>query len=112
MARTGFIRTAGGRKCRFPKRPRGGYDWAHKALNRLIQGSSGDQTKQAMVNADDAGVAIQLQVHDELDFSIYSLKEATDCAEIMRNALPCNIPAKVDIEIGPSWGEISGNYGD
>jgi DNA polymerase I-like protein with 3'-5' exonuclease and polymerase domains len=105
--RKGYIRTAGGRRCRFPSLGRGQYEWCHKALNRLIQGSSGDQTKWAMVKADAAGVGIQLQVHDELDFTIWDRREAEHCAEIMRNALPCNVPAKVDIEIGPSWGEIS-----
>lgn len=102
----GYIRTAGGRRCRFPHKPTGGYDWTHKALNRLIQGSSGDQTKWAMVNADEAGVRIQLQVHDELDMTFWDRQEIELCAEVMREALPCNVPAKVDMEVGPSWGEI------
>ena len=106
-ARTGYIRTAAGRRCRFPRKIRGGgWDWVHKALNRLIQGSSGDQTKMAMVAADEAGIPLQLQVHDELDLTIGSRREAEQLAEIMREALPCNVPAKVDIEVGPSWGEI------
>ena len=105
-AAKGYIITAGGRRCRFPQISRGKWDWCHKGLNRLIQGSSGDQTKKAMVDADEAGVRIQLQVHDELDFSIWDRSEAETCAEIMRNALPCNVPAKVDIEIGPNWGQI------
>jgi DNA polymerase I-like protein with 3'-5' exonuclease and polymerase domains len=59
-----------------------------------------------MVAADEAGVRLQLQVHDELDFTIWKPEEALECAEVMRHALPCNIPAKVDIEVGPNWGEI------
>jgi DNA polymerase I-like protein with 3'-5' exonuclease and polymerase domains len=105
----GFITTAGGRRCRFPvvyEKGKRKYDWTHKALNRLIQGSAGDQTKAAMVAADEAGVRLQLQVHDELDFTIWKPEEALECAEVMRHALPCNIPAKVDIEVGPNWGEI------
>ncbi len=103
---TGFIRTAGGRKCRFPRKHGGrGFDWTYKALNRLIQGSSGDQMKIAMVEADAAGIKLQLQVHDELDLTIWDRREAEELAEIMRDALPCNVPAKVDLEIGPSWGE-------
>jgi DNA polymerase I-like protein with 3'-5' exonuclease and polymerase domains len=105
-AERGYIRTAGGRRCRFPRRSGGGYEWAHKALNRLIQGSSGDQTKAAMVVADEAGCRLQLQVHDELDLTIWDRKEAEHLAEIMRGALPCMVPAKVDIEIGPNWGSI------
>lgn len=105
--RRGWIRTAGGRKCRFPRKADGSFDWAHKGLNRLIQGSSGDQTKAAMIAADAAGIALQLQVHDELDLTVSDRSEAEALAEVMRNALPCNVPAKVDIEMGPSWGEAT-----
>jgi len=73
----------------------------------LIQGSSGDQTKLAMVIADERGVRLQLQVHDELDFTIWSPQEALTCVEAMKAALPCNVPHKVDIETGPNWAEIS-----
>ena len=105
-SRYGFILTAGGRKCRFPLQKGGGYDWTYKALNRLIQGSSGDQMKTAMVEMDRAGINLQLQVHDEVDLTIGSRSEADEIVRIMRNALLCNVPAKVDVEIGPSWGEI------
>ncbi len=102
-ARVGFIRTTLGRRCRFPK-VTGGYDWTHKALNRLIQGSSADQTKKAMVEADRAGFAIQLQVHDELDLSLHDRSEAEPLAEIMRTCVPCRVPMRVDVETGPDWG--------
>ena len=108
----GYIFTAEGRRCRFPKLAKANskgelYDWVFKGGNRLIQGSAGGQTKTAMVLADAAGVRVQLQVHDELDFTIWNPQEALDCAEIMRNALPCSVPHKVDIETGDNWGEIS-----
>lgn len=104
--RKGFIITAGGRRCRFPTKPGGGFDWAHKALNRLIQGSSGDQSKTAMVLADEAGIELQLQVHDELDLSFTEESTIKNLAQIMCNAMECRVPAKVDIETGESWGEI------
>lgn len=107
--RVGFVLTAEGRRCRFPRVRRGGkwvWDWTHKAGNRVIQGSAGGQTKKAMVDADAAGIPIQLQVHDELDLTIYEPETALACAEIMRNALPCNVPHRVDIETGPTWGDI------
>ena len=104
---TGYIITAGGRRCRFPSVGRGRYDWTHKALNRLIQGSAGDQTKYAMVAADEENIRIQLQVHDELDLTIWDRKEAAHLAMVMRECMPCNVPAKVDEEIGPNWGEIA-----
>ena len=104
--RNGFITTAGGRRCHFPKKDNGGYDWTHKALNRLIQGSSADQTKRAMVELDAAGYELQLQVHDEIDTSVDSIQQAKDMAVIMRDCMQANVPFKVDVEVGPSWGEI------
>ena len=104
----GWIKTAGGRKCHFPKNDDGGYDWCHKALNRLIQGSAGDQTKQALVDLDDAGHYIQLQIHDEIDGSVADAAEAEAQAEIMRRALPSSVPSKVDTELGSSWGGSMG----
>ena len=102
----GVIVTALGRRCRFPKLESGAYDWCHKALNRLIQGSSADQTKKAVIDVDAAGFDLQLQVHDELDTSVGHPDDARKIAEIMRTCVPCNIPPKIDIEVGPSWGEI------
>jgi DNA polymerase I-like protein with 3'-5' exonuclease and polymerase domains len=102
----GYITTVLGRRCRFPTKPDGSYDWCHKALNRLIQGSSADQTKEAMVKVDAAGFLLQLQNHDELDTSIDSRRQAEDIAGIMRTCVELNVPSKVDVEIGPSWGEV------
>ena len=45
----GYIITIGGRKLHFPTKADGSYDWIHKSLNRLIQGSSADQMKQALI---------------------------------------------------------------
>lgn len=102
----GYIRTHSGRRCRFPQDPDGNYDWTHKALNRLIQGSSADQVKIAMVACDNAGIPIQLQVHDELDLSIDNREQAEEMARIMVDAVQIEVPMRVDIELGPSWGEI------
>ena len=104
--RRGEIRTLLNRVIHFPVDEYGNYDWTHKALNRLIQGGAADQMKKAMVDADAAGIRLQLQVHDEVDFSAHSVDEAEKLAEIMRNAVPLRVPSKVDLESGPSWGEI------
>lgn len=101
----GFITTVLGRRCRFPEKD-GERQWTRKALNRLIQGSSADQTKKAMVDADAAGFQLQLQVHDELDLSVSSRTEAEQLATIMRDSVSCLVPHKVDVETGPSWGEV------
>jgi DNA polymerase I-like protein with 3'-5' exonuclease and polymerase domains len=101
----GYIITLSGRRCRFPKNDRGEFDWCHKALNRLIQGGAGDQTKMAMVAADAAGFELQLQVHDELDQTVRDRAHAEALAEIMRNVVELRVPSRVDVEVGPSWGE-------
>ena len=103
----GYILTVLGRRCRFPKNlddPRQKYDWCHKALNRLIQGSSADQTKAAMVQLDAAGFEPQLQVHDEVDASVRNFAEAEAMANIMRTCVTANVPFRVDVEVGHNWG--------
>ena len=113
----GHIKTLLGRHCHFPKEmkdnPEGGpqiwtgnYLDGYKALNKLIQGSAADQTKMALVEAHEAGIKVGIQVHDELDLTIYKRKEADELAEIMRECVPLRVPSAVDIEIGPNWGEI------
>jgi len=101
----GYIKTLLGRRCRFPVAANGGYDWTFKALNRLIQGSSADQTKLAMIRIHEAGLPLQLQVHDEVCAGVENISQANAVAHIMRTCVKINVPSKVDIEIGPSWGE-------
>ena len=104
----GYITTILGRRCRFPVHPRTGeVEFSYKALNRLIQGSAADQTKRSMVQADKAGVRMQLQVHDEIDLTIWSIDEAKELERIMVNAVPLNVPTRTDIEVGPDWGHIT-----
>lgn len=101
----GYVITVGGRHCHFAKDRFGNYDWTHKAFNRVIQGGAADQTKQAMVDLDKAGAYLQLQVHDEFDETIESREQGEYHAEIMENCVPLKVPSKVDLEIGPNWGE-------
>jgi DNA polymerase I-like protein with 3'-5' exonuclease and polymerase domains len=100
----GYVHTFLGRRCRFQKQ-QDEYIATHKALNRIIQGSSADQTKIAMIQADAAGFNLQLQVHDELDLSVTNKKEADELAYIMETCIKLRVPSKVDVEIGNSWGE-------
>lgn len=100
----GCITTGGGRKLHFPQKDDGSYDWTHKALNRLIQGTSADQTKKALVELDAAGHFIQLQVHDEINASVTDNAEAEAMADIMKNVMKAEVPFRVDVEIGDSWG--------
>jgi DNA polymerase I-like protein with 3'-5' exonuclease and polymerase domains len=131
----GYIETIMGRRCHFPeltneqlqkqgikfrtgpdgkryKNSKGGseplweFDWMHKALNRKVQGSSADQMKQAMVDLDGMGFALQLQVHDELGQTVSSVEQGKKIGRVMSGAVKdLRVPFSVDVEIGPSWGE-------
>ena len=127
----GWIRTILGRRCRFNKwEPRtfgmhkpqtfeeaslehgsGNIKRAftYKALNKLIQGSAADMTKQAMVNLREAGIIPMIQVHDELNISFKNEKQADEIKEIMEQAIPLKVPNKVDFEDGECWGDIINN---
>ena len=81
---------------------------AYKALNKLIQGSAADMTKQAMLNLYAEGIVPHIQIHDELDISIESDEQAKKIIDIMENAVKLAVPNKVDYESGKNWGEING----
>ena len=123
----GFIRTIKGRKCRFDmwepstfgmnkamnyEEAKAIYGnnirraFTYKALNRLIQGSAADQTKQAMIDCYKAGFQPLLQIHDELCFSINEEKDIKQVKELMENAIEnLKVPFAVDVATGKSWGE-------
>jgi hypothetical protein len=105
----GWVKTILGRRLHFEKRDDGSYDYTHKALNRVIQGSSADQMKKALILMDKAGIFLQLQVHDESAASYGSVEEAVRGGQLMTDAvfsiLTPRVPFKVDTETGPSWGE-------
>jgi len=79
--------------------------YTYKALNRLIQASAADMTKQAMVNIYSEGIIPLIQIHDEIAVSFNSTDETKKVASIMEDAVKLNVPSKVDVEVGPSWGE-------
>ena len=122
----GVIRTKKGRKCRFDlweTRDFGlhiaekyedavakyGKDnikraYTYKALNRLIQGSSADQTKQSMLDCYNAGHLPMLQIHDELCFNIKDDNHAKEIQKIMQEAIEFKVPSVVEYGLGKSWG--------
>lgn len=109
----GFVSTILGRRLNFERRDDGTFDYTHKALNRIIQGSSADQTKLAICELDRAGHFIQLQVHDETDGSFGTVAEAKAAGDIMRDCILSAVgdqkiwvPFKVDTEVGKSWGSL------
>jgi DNA polymerase I-like protein with 3'-5' exonuclease and polymerase domains len=123
----GKIRTLGGRACHFDlwqpvqfgvfkplplEQARKEYDeplkraFTYKALNKLIQGSAADMTKKSMVALYENGIIPHIQIHDEVDISVVSDKQAEDIIEIMESAVELKVPNKVDYEKGNSWGDI------
>ena len=82
--------------------------WTYKALNRLIQGSAADQTKKAMLELYKEGYVAHIQVHDELDFSVASEKDKSTIKNIMETCVKLEVPNKVDVECGKSWGDAGG----
>jgi len=102
----GYVTTLMGRRCRLSggKHGYGRQDWFYKAMNRLIQGSAADQTKLAMLACWDAGYVPLVTVHDELGFSVPDRTTARTIATLMENCVTLQVPSKVDVELGPSWG--------
>ena len=81
--------------------------YSYKALNRLIQASAADMTKQAMLNLYKEGVIPLIQIHDEIAVSVKDKNVAKDIATTMENAVKLEVPNKCDVDIGPSWGEAT-----
>tara|TARA_B100000925_G_scaffold105442_1_gene77754 strand:- start:1698 stop:3320 length:1623 start_codon:yes stop_codon:yes gene_type:complete len=124
---SGKIRTIGGRLCHFDlwephgfgiKKPLKHADalrehgpgikraFTYKALNKLIQGSAADMTKQSMLALYNEGVIPHVQIHDELDISVSSPAHAEKIIRIMEEAVQLQVPNKVDYEKGSNWGNI------
>lgn len=133
-ARRGFVRTWGGRLCRFttegaraakyktelrshPNR----YAMTHAALNRVLQGSSADLVKLQMIAVDKVidydQTIMHLTVHDELDFSterdgagqvreqLVSLMQDVALTPSWNGAV-MRVPVIVEAEIGNNWGML------
>lgn len=98
--RRGWVKTILGRRCNFPNG-----QYTHKAANRIIQGSSADMVKKALIDLDDEGFLPYNTVHDEVNNPINSLDDCIKIRDIMLNAIPLKVPLLVDVELGPSWGE-------
>ena len=103
--RNGCIMTILGRRRQFK------YPFFYKALNALIQGSSADILKKAMLDVYryDRTLIPLLTVHDELDFSIPHSRVdfKREIKDIMENCVKTlRVPLHLDVEEGNSWGEV------
>lgn len=119
----GYVTLLDGRRCHFrpndEENPRpfswddkgSGYDWTHKAFNRIIQGTAAWQTKRIMLAIEEAGYGdrLMLQVHDEvassMPFGDEGMRMAHTVGDVMKSAVPLRVPTVVDIERGKTWGE-------
>ena len=83
----------------------------YKLLNYLIQGSSADMTKEAMIRSDDAGLDIRLSVHDEL--AAMSAKRTTRrdmnlMREAMEGIAGWDVPLRSEGSwSAKSWGDLT-----
>jgi DNA polymerase I-like protein with 3'-5' exonuclease and polymerase domains len=75
-----------------------------KAGNSVIQGSGAVMTKRAMLMQAQEGYLPLLQMHDELCHSVGDPVKARRIAEIMVEAVPLQVPVRVDNEFGTTWG--------
>ena len=127
----GFVRTLGGRKCRFPwwepmnahrmddppmpiksreeaQRLWGGRiqrAYLHKAMNRVIQGGGADVFKRALLELYRAGLTPALVVHDEADGSVTRASQVRHMKEIMEETTITSPAMVVDAGHGKNWSE-------
>jgi DNA polymerase I-like protein with 3'-5' exonuclease and polymerase domains len=101
----GWVRTPMGRRLHFEQGPDGEYEFTYRAMNRAVQGGAAEETLESMIAVDAAGGFIQIQVHDELGMTVSNRDEAERYARIMESVNTRQVPSRVDVEVGPSWGE-------
>jgi len=108
------IKTMGGRFC-YCEPPSNGRNWDYKALNLLVQGSSADQTKEAIIYAEENLGSVTRYfrllgtVHDEINLCA-PLRDKDEICRIMveaANALPCDVPMRLTMGIGETWAEAA-----
>lgn len=119
--RDGYLRTLLGRKRRIPElrySDEGLRLYAERqAFNSLIQGSSADLMKLAMIRTNEnlkgiPGAYIALTVHDELVLSAPE-NAAEETASALKDGMAgpgiqqlIDVPLKADVAIGARWGEL------
>lgn len=84
------------------------------AINTPIQGTCADMIKIAMIQIQDEiekrkwKSKLLLQVHDELVFEVYKSEKdefLKVCKRLMEDALPLDVPIKVEGKFGQNWDE-------
>ncbi len=116
----GYVQTVLGRRRHFPEFNSRNHNLRmaaeRMAINMPIQGTSAEITKLAMIGVqnrmDEARMQSRmlLQVHDELIFEVPrdEVEEMSGLArEVMASALELSVPLKVDVKMGPNWGDMA-----
>lgn len=102
VKRRGYVRTIMGRRCRFG----GFYKKDHAAVNRVVQGSAGDQLKKAQVDIwEQLGEVPLVAVHDEVGMNNESDAQIEKVVECMVHTITLTVPVVVDVATGNTWGE-------
>ncbi|GMT41699.1 MAG: DNA polymerase [bacterium] len=113
----GFVTTMMGRKRMLPElgsANKNAREAAERmAVNSIVQGSSADLIKKAMVNIDrkleNLKTKMLLQVHDELIFESPA-EEQKDAGEMVKKEMESveklSVPLKISITSGKTWGDL------
>ena len=102
----GYIHTILGRRRRFTR------ETAYRGLNFLTQGNSADLAKLTIVEAKRQGVLDKvnflLWLYDEYNLSVAleNKKYVDRFKEIAETAIPFRVKMHLNLEYGPSWGEV------
>lgn len=109
----GYVLTAHNRRRRFPNINDQEYGWMDEraAVNTVIQGTSAEITKLAMLALDrhfGKSSGMLAQVHDEILFEVpdSEVEERKPVIqELMENVMKLKVPLKVSVKSGKSWAE-------
>ncbi|MEK7566663.1 MAG: DNA polymerase [Patescibacteria group bacterium] len=117
----GYVQTMFGRKRYLPEINSPAHfmqaEAERMAVNAPIQGTAADMIKTAMIRINDMtekdpamrGLAMLLQIHDELLFEVEKdiMEEAAaKIKKIMEGVLESDVPIKVELNAGPNWAEL------
>ena len=79
----------------------------YTALNALVQGTAARHTKLWMRAVFREGIVPLLQMHDCLDCSVSTREQAELVAQLGCDAVSLEVPMRVDLKFGRSWGDAS-----
>jgi len=119
VKKDGFVETIFGRKRFIPEinslDPRLQRAAERMAINHPVQGTAADIIKMSMIECNKIiepeknAIKMVLQLHDELLFEVIQekvLEFSEKIKKVMENVAKLEVPLKIDLEDGKSWGEL------